>query len=321
LSVLALLCLSAGAVTRQRLLVHDNVIGSPTDIGGESERRGDAVGRRKGSAGGAAHIVVRTLGEVLITLGVIVLLFVVYALYFTDVMSGRLQADASAELDQAWAEDRPPEVETGDRTAVGDPFSRLRIPAFGSDYAFTIQQGVHREALNVGPGHYEHTAQPGEPGNFAVAGHRIGKGAPFNQLGELRSCDPVVVETRDSFFVYRVMPMAEEIDGWDERVQADPRCARVPTLREAGEADGGPYGDTVGRKIVTPDRGDAVAPVPYREDGPLPKPQQAALLTLTTCHPEFSARERMIIHAVLTDQWAKDGDAGYERLLEQIGEA
>ncbi|MHA6795158.1 sortase domain-containing protein [Pseudonocardia bannensis] len=30
-----------------------------------------------------------------------------------------------------------------------------------------------------GPGHYPQTALPGRPGNFAVAGHRIGRGATF----------------------------------------------------------------------------------------------------------------------------------------------
>ena len=72
-------------------------------------------------------------------------------------------------------------------------------------YGFTIQRGVDSATLEVGPGHYKQTAMPGEQGNFAVAGHRVGKGAPFNDMDLLSSCDAVVIETIDSFYVYRVL--------------------------------------------------------------------------------------------------------------------
>src|SRR5699024_4642862 len=62
--------------------------------------------------------------------------------------------------------------------------------------------------LLAGPGRYTASQMPGEAGNFAVAGHRVGKGAPFNDLGNLRSCDAIVVETFASWNVYRVMPMS-----------------------------------------------------------------------------------------------------------------
>jgi sortase A len=95
-------------------------------------------------------------------------------------------------------------------------------------------------------------------GNFAVAGHRVTYGRPFNRVEELAPGDPVVVETREGWFVYRVR-------------------------------------DTL---IVTPDRVDVIEPVPQR---PGAEPTER-LLTLTTCHPMFSARERYIVHAVF-DTW------------------
>ncbi|WP_273409124.1 sortase domain-bontaining protein [Corynebacterium ureicelerivorans] len=57
------------------------------------------------------------------------------------------------------------------------------------------------------PGHYPVTQLPGQDGNFAVAGHRVGKGAPFNDLGALEACDAVVVETKQEWVTYRVLPM------------------------------------------------------------------------------------------------------------------
>jgi sortase (surface protein transpeptidase) len=259
---------------------------------------------------GTAYVVLRTVGELLVTAGIVVLLFVGYALYVTDLTAANRQRSANNELDQAFSaspmERRRPQL------TVGKPFARLYVPAFGQDYQFAVVEGVDREQLATGPGHYPHSARPGEPGNFAVAGHRVGKGAPFRRVDELRSCDAIVVETNSDFLVYRVLPMADERATWEAHQRKDPRCARVPVLS-------GEYRQVVGRKIVEPDRADAVAAVPYQPKSALPIAQQNALLTLTTSHPEYGNSQRMIIHAVLTDQVGKRGKAGYPTLLRQIG--
>jgi sortase (surface protein transpeptidase) len=266
---------------------------------------------------GKGTVALRTFGELLITAGLVVLLFVVYELYVTDLFSARKQADASRVLDDQWAKDRQLHPEIVD----GKAFARLYIPSFGADYHFTIQEGVGESALAIGPGHYKGTAMPGEPGNFGVAGHRVGKGAPFNDLDQLSSCDAIVIETQASFFVYRVLPHDDEIAGWATGKGKNPKCAGVSTLRDPNAADGGPYGVTSGRKVVLPTRGDAVNPVPYMPVDILPVASQAALLTLTTCHPQFSARERLIVHSVLVKQWRKSPGSTYQDLLKQIGEA
>lgn len=279
-------------------------------------------------ADGPVYIAVRTVGELLITAGVIVLLFVVYTLYVTDIVAAQKQDAAGQELEKIWSGQPADEPATGEDTpqpatrpkpAEGKPFLRLGIPRFGPDFRFVVVEGVGQPELAIGPGHYPTTALPGEPGNVGIAGHRIGKGAPFNDLDKLAACDPIVLETAGDFFVYRVMPMAEQIDDWETIKADDPRCAKVPTLR-TDEEGGGPYGETVGRRIVTPDRGDAVAAVPYQPNDPLAKAQQAALLTLTTCHPEFGNSERMIIHAVLTNQEPKSRVRDYDALLSLMGE-
>ena len=70
----------------------------------------------------------------------------------------------------------------------------MYIPAFGDDFQFAIVEGTDENDLLRGPGDYEQTQRPGEEGNFGVAGHRVDKGSPFNDLGLLETCDAIVVE-------------------------------------------------------------------------------------------------------------------------------
>lgn len=265
---------------------------------------------------------VRTVGEVFITFGIVILLFVVYELYITSIFTAIKQAEASAALQRRWSQ-KP--AETPQRQIHIDPmkgkaFARIFIPSFGVDYNFTIQEGVSAHALSIGPGHYPDSAMPGQPGNFAVAGHRVGKGAPFNDLDLLESCDAIVIETATDFFVYRVLPMKDEVANWEQGKGRLPKCDGVSTLRNPSLPGGGPYGKVYGRKIVEPTVGSAVAPVPYRPNSDLPKSEQVALLTLTTCHPQFTAEKRMIIHAVLVRQLHKTPQSGgYKQVLREIG--
>ena len=59
----------------------------------------------------------------------------------------------------------------------------------------TVVAGHQRRRPGEGPGHYSGTALPGQVGNFAIAGHRVGKGEPFLNLDQLRPGDAVIVET------------------------------------------------------------------------------------------------------------------------------
>ena len=258
----------------------------------------------------------RGFGELLITLGVVVLLFVVYELYVTDLFGERKQAQATTAVDRVWAQaeatatvvapatdaaatdaspsDPRERVPRYDVTA-GQGFAKLRIPALGADYVFTVVEGTDPDDLYVGPGHYPQTQLPGEQGNFAVAGHRVSKGSPFNDLGLLNSCDAVVVETQDDWFVYRVLPMAEQESTW----AATPRrhCAGV-------QVQTGAYAGVHGRHITVPTDYAQVLPIPTVLSTTIP-PDAQRLITLTTCHPQFSDAERMIIHGVLVRSYPK----------------
>ncbi|WP_307867889.1 class E sortase [Umezawaea beigongshangensis] len=274
------------------------------DVGDE-----DAVAAREHPEDGIGRKAVRGIGELLITAGLVVLLFVVYEVYVTDLVSAGKQDDVTAALDDQWGANT---VDGAQREAKyelieGSAFAKIYIPVFGPDYKFSIVEGTTDADLEVGPGHYVGTALPGEPGNFAVAGHRVGKGSPFNDLDLLNSCDAVVVETQTGWFVYRVLPMEGEEQGWAEGRGRSEKCANVAPMKDPAQPGGGPYAQTVGQEIVSPKQGEVINPIPHYE-GEVPVTQQASLLTLTTCHPRFSDKERLIIHATLVKQWEKNPD-------------
>lgn len=218
----------------------------------------------------------KVLGELMLTIGVVLLLFAFYEAYWTNVESGQLQEEASANLEEQWRNPRQkmePEL--------GEAFAQLYIPTFGSDYHFAIIEGTNEDDLLRGPGRYVDSQMPGEMGNFAVAGHRVGKGAPFNDLGKLETCDDIVVETQTERITYRVLP----IDG----EQADCFNGIPPE-----------YSHVVGRHITTPGDVSVTNPVPESDAAP-----NREILTLTTCHPQFSNAERMIVHAMEVEKEEK----------------
>jgi sortase (surface protein transpeptidase) len=224
---------------------------------------------------------------VLLTLGVVLVLYTLYELYGTNVITEQAQQAASARLQQTWT---APATEAPTPT-VGDPLARMRIPAFGPDWSYTVLEGTDRTVLAHGPGHYTGTPQPGEPGNVAIAGHRVGRGAPFDGLGRLASCDPIMIETRDSWLTYRVLPFAGETATWARTKGATPACAGV-------DVPSGVYSGLTGREIVLPSQTEVIDAVP--EHPGLSPDRAERLLTLTTCSPRFSDHQRLIIHAVLT---------------------
>lgn len=255
------------------------------------------------------------------TLGIILLLFVFYEVYVTSWFSARKQTEATERLHNRWEEAPPRQAPT--KPEEGRGFAQLYIPSFGADYRYTIMQGTDQATLAVGPGHYTGTALPGERGNFAVAGHRIGRGAPFGDLNVLESCDALVVETASQWYVYRVLPMRSEVADWGDRGEdsssgSASQGAASPDATDRGAAAdgtaqrctgvapiGGPYEGVVGRRIVQPDQGEVIMPVPGKPDAGVPPGQRTRLITLTTCHPRFSADKRLIVHGVLTKRYPK----------------
>jgi sortase (surface protein transpeptidase) len=253
----------------------------------------------------------RAIGEVFITAGMVVLLFVVYELYITDIFSAQKQASATSALDKEWdtvvgagAGGGPVRQNHYDLTD-GSGIAKIYIPSLGEDYHYTVIEGTTQADLAIGPGHYTGSALPGQPGDFAIAGHRVSEGAPFNEMDLIQSCDAIVIETQSDWYVYRMLPKADEVAGWATGKGATAQCSG-PNGEGKVAPLGGVYAQTVGQEIVLPTEGDVVATVPHHNGLKLAPAQEASLLTLTTCNPKFSAKQRMIVHAVLVKDWHKD---------------
>lgn len=213
----------------------------------------------------------RGVGQTLITVGMVLLLFCVYELWITNLVTEREQQRLGADLQREWAgpPSGPSELAPGGVRPVavelGTGFAVLRIPRLGSDYSQVVVEGTSVEDLKKGPGRLTGTAVPGELGNTVLSGHRTTYGAPFQRLDELQPGDAVVLETRDTWFTYRV----------------------------------------TGTQIVAPTAVEVTYPVP----GQLGATPTEKVLTLTTCHPRFSARQRMIVSGTLEAELPKaDGD-------------
>src|SRR4051794_26395944 len=144
------------------------------------------------------QVVARGVGELLVTAGLIVLLFVVYELFVTDLLNDRRQGQLAEQIQDQWKAAAPTPAEDLVAPPVGKPLAVLHIPRLGADYSRVVLEGVSEDQLSQGPGHYVGTALPGQPGNLAIAGHRVGKGSPFLDADQLRPGDPIVVETAQS---------------------------------------------------------------------------------------------------------------------------
>jgi sortase A len=217
--------------------------------------------------------VVGRVGEALIVLGVLLLLFVAYQLWGTglqyshsqDSLRSQFVAAAATTTTTAVAASTttttgpapettttvspaPTEGDTGTGTGDGDVVARLEIPRL-DETAYVIA-GVSVADLRKGPGHFPDSALPGHVGNTAIAGHRTTYGAPFADIDQLRSGDEVVLTTPGGErYVYAV--------------SADPF-------------------------VVPPDGVDVLADTPGQ-----------ATLTLISCHPKYTARDRIVVRAAL----------------------
>jgi sortase A len=145
---------------------------------------------------------VRVAGELMITFGLIVLLFAGYEVFGNSAKVQNEQDSLGQELDQVW--DTPTvgaSASAAAPTAPGtDLVGRLYIPKIGKKWV--VVDGVQPADIRYAPGHYPDSAKPGQIGNFSVAGHRIKK--IFWRLDELQPGDVIGVETRDRWYVYRV---------------------------------------------------------------------------------------------------------------------
>jgi sortase A len=213
--------------------------------------------------------VIGAVGRVFVTAGLLILLFVAYELWGTNILEARaqnqLRDDFESQLGsepQTSATSDDPTVTTPDSTTTttttapppaplpveGEPVAIIRIPRIGVDKV--VVEGTSTADLRKGPGHYAGMPLPGQIGNAGIAGHRTTYGAPFADLDQLVVNDVIQVETLAGTFDYTVTEPPFVVNPSDTHVLEQP-----------------------------------------------PANDPAALLTLTTCNPKYSARQRLIVRA------------------------
>jgi sortase A len=223
--------------------------------------------------------VIGAAGRLLILGGVLILLFVVYQLWGTGFQEARhqdalrkqfLEAAATTTTTAAPGTTSPTTTLPPDGEAA-DPANDTAVEVERGDAVAHIEipridvdkwvvQGTSVPDLRKGPGHYVATPMPGEAGNAAIAGHRTTYGAPFGDIDQLAPGDSIFVTTLAGRYEYRVL-------GADR-------------IGRGGDP-------TSGHLVVKPT--DVYVLDDYGDNR----------LTLTACHPKYSARERIIVAAEL----------------------
>ncbi|MEU0392521.1 class E sortase [Streptomyces sp. NPDC006208] len=220
----------------------------------------------------SVRVLVRTVSELCITVGTLIVLFVVYVLFWTGIKADSATDGQIDRLERTWAkapveapaEGGGPEAGTVPAPEVyesGRPFAVMYVPRFGRGWDWPVLEGTGVGVLKKGLGHYESTARLGEPGNFAVAGHRRTYGDPFKDFPRLRPGDVVVLSDGTTWFTYRIVNK--------------------------------PYRTVPGDVGVI-----GSVPRPLRDDV-TPFDAPGRYLTLTTCEPEWGSSHRLVVWAHL----------------------
>ncbi|MEU8520696.1 class E sortase [Streptomyces sp. NBC_01216] len=178
--------------------------------------------------------IISVLGELLITAGLVLGLFVVYSLWWTNVVADRAADKEGDQVRDHWAADAggPGALDTGDGIGF------LHVPAMDDD-EILVKKGTGAAVLNKGvAGYYtdpiESALPQDEQGNFTLAAHRDGHGAKFHDIHKMKSGDAIVFETRDTWYVYKVFRTLPQTTKYNVDVLQ-------PVPRESGRTKPGRY--------------------------------------------------------------------------------
>lgn len=216
---------------------------------------------------GPLSMVLGGIGELLITSGLVIALFLVWQLWWTGIAAHEKAQAVKEQFTQTQVDspkvagtkhtDAPPAFTQVD---YGQAIGMLIVPKW---YGVTnnnmpVIEGTGEDVLDqAAAGHYTDTQQVGEVGNFAIAAHRRTNGNSFRRIDLLEPGDEVVVATQDTWYVYTVETY----------------------------------------EIVEPHQVEVLSPVP---DDPEAQPTER-YLTMTTCHSlsmgEWGNDHRWIVHA------------------------
>ncbi|MGJ5754622.1 LPXTG-site transpeptidase (sortase) family protein [Streptomyces puniciscabiei] len=169
---------------------------------------------------GRIAMTVSVVGEILITAGLLLALFVVYSLWWTNVIADRKADKQSEKVRQHWAhstDSAPGALDTKDGIGF------LHVPSMKNGVVL-VEKGTSTDVLNDGvAGYYTDPVKAtlpmtGKTGNFTLAAHRDGHGAKFHNIDKVKKGDPIVFETRDDWYVYKVFSILPETSKYNVKV-------------------------------------------------------------------------------------------------------
>ncbi|XIE79244.1 class E sortase [Streptomyces sp. SBR177] len=177
--------------------------------------------------------IISVFGELLITAGIVLGLFVVYSLWWTNVLADRAAGKEGDQVRDHWAADPGPGA-----LDTKDGIGFLHVPAMG-DGEVLVKKGTDSEILNGGvAGYYTEPVKSALPqdkqGNFTLAAHRDGHGAKFHNIHKLRTGDAIVFESKDTWYVYKVYKTLPETTKYNVDVLQ-------PVPKESGKTKPGRY--------------------------------------------------------------------------------
>ncbi|WP_181803454.1 class E sortase [Streptomyces shenzhenensis] len=184
---------------------------------------------------GRIAMAVSILGELLITAGLVLGLFVVYSLWWTNVVADRKADREGEKVRDTWARQDTGPGALNTKNGIGF----LHVPSMKNGEVL-VEKGTSTDVLNNGvAGYYTDPAKAtlpttGKTGNFTLAAHRDGHGAKFHNIDKVKVGDPVVFETRDDWYVYKVYDILPETSKYNVKV-----LAQIP--KESGRTKPGHY--------------------------------------------------------------------------------
>ncbi|MCX4512024.1 class E sortase [Streptomyces sp. NBC_01619] len=175
--------------------------------------------------------VISVFGELLITAGLVLALFVVYSLWWTNVLADREATKQGDRVRDRWA-GGPGALDTKDGIGF------LHVPAM-SNGEVLVKKGTDSKTLNHGVAGYYTTpiksALPSDKqGNFTLAAHRDGHGAKFHNIHKVKTGDSIIFETKDTWYVYKVYKDLKETSKYNVDVLQ-------PVPKESGKTKPGRY--------------------------------------------------------------------------------
>ncbi|MFK4099525.1 class E sortase [Streptomyces sp. NPDC019531] len=200
----------------------------------EQEQHTVSPARRRGT--GRIAMAVSVFGELLITAGLVLGLFVVYSLWWTNVVADRAADKQADKVRDSWTERNtggPGLLDT--KNGIGF----LHVPAMQNGVVL-VEKGTSAKILNDGvAGYYTDPVKAtlptsGKTGNFSLAAHRDGHGAKFHNIDKVKTGDAIVFETKNEWYVYKVYAVLAETSKYNVKV-----LGQIPT--DSGKKKAGHY--------------------------------------------------------------------------------